>query len=205
MIYIENTGDKQRIYIPRSAVEVEYLTPIPDELMGDYYTKQQVDNKVLDLQGQINTTNVEVQELDERVTAIENNGTGGGGSVDNEEIERIKQSIDALDERLTNIDLIQFEQATAGNKIKVSTIKRIAEWGEYSTDFVVKGVTINGVLNNNVRIISSRVTKNPFLPSSNSWMIWGLFFDGSLYVVSWTADGSMADTANVQANVTKLF
>ena len=58
MIYIENTGDKQRIYIPRSAVEVEYLTPIPDELMGDYYTKQQVDNKVLDLQGQINTTNV---------------------------------------------------------------------------------------------------------------------------------------------------
>lgn len=204
MIYIENTGEKQRIYIPRSAVEVEYLTPIPDELMGDYYTKQQVDNKVLDLQGQINTTNVEVQELDERVTAIENNGTGGG-SIDNEEIEKINQSIDALDERLTHIDLIQSEQATAGNNIKVSTIKRIAEWGQYSTDFVIKGITINGVLNQNVRIISNKVTKNPFLPTSNSWMIWGLFFDGSLYVVSWTADGSMADDANVQANVTKLF
>lgn len=205
MIYIENTGEKQRIYIPRSAVEVEYLTPIPDELMGDYYTKQQVDNKVLDLQGQINTTNVEVQELDERVTAIENNGTGGGGSIDNEEIESIKQSIDALDERLTHVDLTQYEQATAGNRLSVATIKRIAEWDDYSTDFDVKGVAINGVLNQNVRIISSRLTKNPFLPSSNSWMIWGLFFDGSLYVVSWTVDGSMADDANVQANVTKLF
>jgi hypothetical protein len=206
MIYIENKEDAQIIYIPRTAVETRSLSPIPDELMGDYYTKQQVDNKVIDLQGQINTTNVEVQELDERVTAIENNGTGGGGgSIDNEEIERIKQSIDALDERLTYIDLIQSEQATAGNKIKVSTIKRIAEWGQYSTDFVIKGITINGVLNNNVRIISSRVTKNPFLPASNSWMIWGLFFDGSLYVVSWTADGSMTDTADVQASITKLF
>lgn len=205
MIYIENTGDKQRIYIPRSAVEVEYLTPIPDELMGDYYTKQQVDNKVLDLQGQINTTNVEVQELDERVTAIENNGTGGG-SIDNEEIEKINQSIDALDERLTHIDLIQFEQATAGNRISVATIKRIAEWGEYSTDFVIKGITINGVLNNNVRIISHKVTKNPFLPTSNSWMIWGLFFDGtSIYVVSWTAVGTITDDSTVQATVTKLF
>lgn len=206
MIYIENTGDKQRIYIPRSAVEVEYLTPIPDELMGDYYTKQQVDNKVLDLQGQINNTNVEVQELGERVTAIENNGTGGGGSVDNEKIERINQSIDALDERLTYIDLIQYEQATAGNQISVAKIKRIAEWDDYSTDFVIKGITINGVLNNNVRIISSKVTKNPILPTLNYWMIWGLVFDGtSLYVVSWTAEGTITDDSTVQATVTKMF
>lgn len=206
MIYIENTGDKQRIYIPRSAVEVEYLSPIPDELMGDYYTKQQVDNKVLDLQGQINTTNVEVQELGERVTAIENNGTGGGGSVDNEEIEKINQFVDALDERLTHIDLIQYEQATAGNTIKVGAIKRIAEWDDYSTDFVIKGITINNVLNNNVRIISSKVTKNPMLPILNSWMIWGLFFDGtSIYVVSWTAVGTITDDSTVQATVTKMF
>lgn len=130
----------------------------------------------------------------------------GGGSVDNAEIEKINQSIDALDERLTNIDLIQFEQATAGNKIKVSTIKRIAEWGEYSTDFVVKGITVNGILNNNVRIISSRVTKNPFLPASNYWMIWGLTFDGtSLNVVSWVAEGTITDDTDVQATVTKIF
>lgn len=130
----------------------------------------------------------------------------GGGSVDNAEIERINQSIDALDERLTNIDLIQFEQATAGNRIRVAAIKRIAEWGEYSTDFVVKGVTVNGVLNNNVRIISSKVTKNPFLPSSNYWMIWGLTFDGtSLYVVSWTAEGTITDDTDVQATVTKIL
>lgn len=130
----------------------------------------------------------------------------GGGSVDNAEIEKINQSIDALNERLTNIDLIQFEQATAGNRISVATIKRIAEWGEYSTDFVIKGITVNGVLNNNVRIISSKVTKNPFLPSSNYWMIWGLTFDGtSLYVVSWTAEGTITDDTDVQATVTKIL
>lgn len=130
----------------------------------------------------------------------------GGGSVDNAEIERINQSIDALNERLTNIDLTQFEQATSGSEIKVSAIKRIAEWGEYSTDFVIKGISINGVLNNNVRIISSRVTKNPILPTLNSWMIWGLVFDGaSLYVVSWTAEGTITDDSNVKATITKIF
>lgn len=207
MIYIENKEDAQIIYIPRTAVETRSLSPIPEELMEDYYTKKQVDNKVLDLQGQINNTNVEVQELGERVTAIENNGTGGGGgSVDNEEIERINQSIDALDERLTHIDLIQYEQATAGNRIRVAAIKRIAEWDDYSTDFDVKGVAINGVLNQNVRIISSKVTKNPMLPTLNYWMIWGLYFDGtSIYVVSWTAEGTITDDSTVQATVTKMF
>lgn len=130
----------------------------------------------------------------------------GGGSVDNAEIERINQSIDALDERLTHIDLIQYEQATSGSEIKVSAIKKIAESATYSTDFVVTGVTVNGVLNNKVRIISSKVTKNPILPTLNYWMIWGLVFDGtSLYVVSWTVEGTITDDSNVRATVTKLF
>lgn len=130
----------------------------------------------------------------------------GGGSVDNAEIEKINQSIDALDERLTKIDLTQFEQATSGSEIKVSAIKRIAESATYSTDFVIKGITINQAHNNNVRIISSRVTKNPILPTLNYWMIWGLVFDGtSLYVVSWVAEGTITDDSSVQATVTKLF
>lgn len=163
----------------------------------------------------------------------------GGGSVDNEEIESMKQdindnyemintlwsvklpeqqeqidklddSVDAIEERLSQVDLIQNVQATiAGtlsNTLDAKTIKDITETS-YSTDYVITTLAINGgQYNKSVRILSRNRMGNPVLPQANTWMIWGLYFDGTaMYAVSWTANGSMADDARVQATVTKIF
>lgn len=45
MIYLDNTTEGQIIFIPRNDQKIEEIKPIPEDILGDYYTKKQADNK----------------------------------------------------------------------------------------------------------------------------------------------------------------
>ena len=70
MIYLDNTTEGQIIFIPRNDQKIEEIKPIPEDILGDYYTKAQ-SNDLFATKTELNSVNEEINnslnELNEKI------------------------------------------------------------------------------------------------------------------------------------------